>query len=63
VRVFGLFGAPIGLRSSAKADCDKLRKMGKALGGAFLQFPVRSGQFLVSRTPFRGHFETLFEIY
>jgi hypothetical protein len=52
VRVFGLFGALMGLRSSAKADCDKLRKMGKAFRGAFLRFPVGFGHFLVSRTPF-----------
>jgi hypothetical protein len=48
----GLFGAPTGLRSGAKADCDKLRKMGKAFRGAFLRFPVGFGHFLGSPSAF-----------
>jgi hypothetical protein len=45
VRVFGPFRALTGLCGSAKADHDKLRKMGKAFCGRFLRFCARFGAF------------------
>jgi hypothetical protein len=63
VRVFGLFGAPTGLGSSANADRDKLRKMGKRFSVPFRQLPDDFRRFLPPFAPSKPHFLALFEIY